>query len=135
MSYYVDWMKPLKRIIIVTSALMVVATYQYVFGGIGLAVLLVFILWVLVATILFMHSSSSIKIDNEIISHLIFGIVKKEYPIGNFSEFIVEVGVYPGIIKFKNGESFRVSGIAIGRNSALARALLDIHNENQLTHK
>ena len=131
MSYYVDWRKPIKVLIMISAVLFAVSLFHYFINEIREALFVAFALWILSSLILFMHFSSSIKIENGKVSHLLFGIVKEEYPIASFTEFKVEAGLYPGKLKFKNGESFSVSGIAIGNNHALARALLDAHDEDQ----
>ena len=134
--YKTNWDKPFRVLAIITIVLCLAIGLRLGFG-IGPLINIFFIisvcLWGIVLGIILCHCSSSIKIENGLISHLVFGITKSKTPLKDLLEYKEEKSIYPGKLIFKGGFKFCVSGITIGENGNLPNFLRKHNNEIKIS--
>jgi len=134
--YKTNWEKPFRVIAFITIALCLSIGLRL---GLGINPLtnIFFIvticLWGIFLGIIICHFSSSIKIENGLVSHLVFGITKSKTPIEDLLEYKEEKSIFPGKLIFKNGFNISVSGMAIGKNENLPNFLRKYNNEIKIS--
>ncbi len=104
---------------VVISSVLVVVFDMSLFIGFVLAASL--FIWLLVVVIVLFHSASSLTISKGVVTQLRFGGRGHSIPLSELVELEILTAMYPGILRFRDGTEFHVSGIAVGQDDGLVR--------------
>ena len=125
-SYKPNWVKANQGFSVAFVLLVASFTVLIAFGKNWLTDLIFLffsIFWILATTIIIVHLSSSVKIEGDEVTHLIFGLRNNIYSLRDLTYFEEKVGLYPGELTFKDGRKFSISGIAVGNENGLVSYL------------